>query len=67
MLQGHPQITQATLRRGTQRILAMDNDFWRLRSRSMKYPIVGVSGEALVQIPPVTYTTDPFPKKTDAA
>ncbi len=67
MLQVDPQFTQASLRRGTQRLNAMDNAFWRLKTRAMKYPIVGVAGEALVQIPPVTYTTDPFPKATDAA
>lgn len=64
LLQVDPQFTQATLRRGEQRLASMDNAFWRLKARSMKYPIVGVAGEALVQIPPVTYTTEPFPKQT---
>ena len=67
LLQVDPQFTQPTLRRGVQRLAGMDNAFWRLKSRSMKYPVVGVAGEALVQIPPVTYTTAPFPKRTDAA
>jgi hypothetical protein len=66
LLQVDPEFVQTALRRGDQRLNAMDTDFWRLEGRRLKYPVIAVAGEAQLRLPPVLYTTEPFPKSPAA-
>jgi len=66
LLQVDPDFDQTSLKRGEQKLLQIDTAFWRMPSRSLKYPIIGVAGEANVRIPAIAYTQNPEREKTSA-
>jgi hypothetical protein len=66
LLQVDPHFQQSALQRGAQRLTTLDCDFWRIPGRTLKYPVIGVAGEASVTIPPIVYTHDPIPPQTAA-